>query len=145
MNLQNQNQNQSHAAIDSFGRAVAARLAGAEQDLSHDISERLRAARVRAVAKRRLANSPAAAGVLVSGGELALPFNSHHGHWKTRLMALLPLLLLVVGLMFIGFMQDQFFTDELAEVDSEILTDALPPAAYTDPGFLQYLRSRQAN
>ena len=29
---------------------------------------------------------------------------------------------------------------ELAEVDAALLTDALPPAAYADPGFLQFLK-----
>jgi len=28
-----------------------------------------------------------------------------------------------------------------AEVDSQLLADALPPSAYTDPGFAEYLRS----
>jgi hypothetical protein len=33
---------------------------------------------------------------------------------------------------------------EIAAVDAELLTDELPPAAYTDPGFLQFLRSNNA-
>ena len=31
--------------------------------------------------------------------------------------------------------------DEVAEVDAAILTDDLPPSAYTDPGFAQFLKS----
>jgi hypothetical protein len=31
---------------------------------------------------------------------------------------------------------------ELAEIDAAILTDDLPPAAYTDPGFAQFLKIR---
>jgi hypothetical protein len=31
-------------------------------------------------------------------------------------------------------------SNELAEIDVEILTGELPPAAYTDPGFAQFLR-----
>jgi hypothetical protein len=31
--------------------------------------------------------------------------------------------------------------NELAEVDSALLIDDLPPAAYADPGFLQFLKN----
>jgi hypothetical protein len=29
---------------------------------------------------------------------------------------------------------------EVAEVDAALLTDDLPPAAYADPGFIQFLK-----
>jgi hypothetical protein len=41
---------------DRFGRQVAARLAGSTTDLPHHVTERLRAARVQAVARRKLVN-----------------------------------------------------------------------------------------
>jgi hypothetical protein len=31
--------------------------------------------------------------------------------------------------------------NELAEVDTALLTDDLPPSAYADPGFVQFLRA----
>ena len=31
-----------------------------------------------------------------------------------------------------------------AEVDAALLTDDLPPAAYTDPGFAQFLKTKGA-
>ncbi len=31
--------------------------------------------------------------------------------------------------------------NEVAEVDAALLTDDLPPSAYADPGFLQYLKT----
>jgi hypothetical protein len=40
----------------------------------------------------------------------------------------------------IGALQDQERAFELAEVDAEILTSELPPTAFTDPGFLQFLK-----
>ena len=43
--------------------------------------------------------------------------------------------------MAIELIQDDFWADEVASVDAELLTDELPPSAYTDPGFAQYLRS----
>jgi hypothetical protein len=41
--------------------------------------------------------------------------------------------------------QDQYRADELADVDVELLTDELPPAAYTDPGFIEFLRTTPRN
>jgi hypothetical protein len=37
---------------------------------------------------------------------------------------------------------DDFLAQDLAEIDSAILADDLPPAAYTDPGFAQFLKNR---
>ena len=55
--------------------------------------------------------------------------------------AIIPLVALVVGFVAIELVQDDFWADEIASVDAELLTDELPPEAYTDPGFAQYLRS----
>jgi hypothetical protein len=50
------------------------------------------------------------------------------------------LIALLAGLAVIGVVQDQDRAHELAEVDTEILTGDLPPSAYTDPGFAQFLK-----
>ena len=46
-----------------------------------------------------------------------------------------------MGLVAIHVIQNDYRAQEVAEVDTALLTDALPPAAYTDPGFLQFLKS----
>jgi hypothetical protein len=51
------------------------------------------------------------------------------------------MVVLLVGLFCIDAVQDQYRADELADVDLELLTAELPPVAYTDPGFVQFLRS----
>jgi hypothetical protein len=56
-----------------------------------------------------------------------------------------PLIALVAGLITISVMQDEDRASELAEVDAALLTDDLPPAAYTDPGFAQFLKSDGAS
>jgi hypothetical protein len=38
-------------------------------------------------------------------------------------------------------MQNEDRARELAEVDVALLTDDLPPAAFSDPGFLQFLKT----
>ena len=54
---------------------------------------------------------------------------------------MLPLIALVVGLVAIDIIQDDDFMAELAEVDAALLTDDLPPDAYADPGFVQFLKT----
>jgi hypothetical protein len=50
------------------------------------------------------------------------------------------LLALVLGLIAINTIQNDDNANELAEIDAALLTDDLPPAAYTDPGFAQFLK-----
>jgi Protein of unknown function (DUF3619) len=126
--------------VEVFGRAIAARLTESMDDLPHDITERLRAARSQAVAKRRLVSAQPASEISISGGEATLQFGDDEG-WLNRIASLLPLLALIVGLLSIGILQDEMRAKEVAEVDAELLTDVLPPAAYTDPGFAQFIRT----
>ena len=48
---------------------------------------------------------------------------------------------LMFGLASIHIFQNELRTDELASLDTELLIDDLPPAAYTDPGFLVFLKT----
>ncbi|MFD0669530.1 DUF3619 family protein [Ramlibacter sp. MAHUQ-53] len=125
---------------DQFGRRVAARLSEGSQSLPHDVSERLRAARVRAVASRK----PEPIVSRVRGFALA-GFNSaqeHLGFWG-RLASALPVVVLAAGLVAIHLVQNEIRASEVAEVDAALLTDDLPPAAYADPGFAQFLKTGQ--
>ncbi|CDS55063.1 Probable transmembrane protein [Polaromonas sp. CG9_12] len=56
---------------------------------------------------------------------------------------MLPLIALVTGLLVINTFQSDNRTQELAEVDAALLTDDLPPAAFADPGFVQFLKTRR--
>jgi hypothetical protein len=135
---------QSLTDADVFGKAVAQRLSEGSESLPHGISERLKAARSQAVAKRRLVSVQVASTVSISGGEAALQWGGDGDSWWNRIASFLPLLALVAGLISIAVLQDELRTREVAEVDAELLTDDLPPAAFTDPGFAQYLRVNQA-
>lgn len=131
------------SAQDQFGLRLAARLDAASHDLSHDISERLRAARTRAVAARRAPQLQlrSQTSVSVQGGVGLLHYGGDEGlNLWSRLASLFPLLALVAGLMLIQHISDDDRANELAEVDSALLTDDLPPSAYADPGFLQFLK-----
>ena len=128
----------SAAATEAqFGRRVAARLSAGTQDLPHEITERLRAARVQALAHRKVVRVLQPARAVVPNGSTA----ALGGGWWTRIGSVIPLVALVAGLIVITTMQEDSRTNELAEVDAALLTDDLPPAAYTDPGFAQFLKN----
>jgi hypothetical protein len=124
---------------DRFGRAVAARLSTGTDEMPYDVRERLRAARTRALAARR---QPATAPTIVrnGGGSAALSLGDGQPGWFTRIASVLPLIVLAAGLVLIHTVQTDRRASELAEVDAALLTDTLPPAAYADPGFVQFLK-----
>lgn len=126
---------------DQFGRQVAERLDASLPELPHNVAERLRAARVQAVAQRKLVVLQPARQISVSsGGQATLGGDGRIGLWG-RLASALPLIVLAAGLVTIHVVQNDRRASEIAEVDAALLTDDLPPAAYADPGFLQFLKS----
>ena len=134
------NSTQLTPSHDRFGRRVAARLAAGTQELPYEVSERLRAARMQALAKRkRIVGLNAAAGISHSGGEAALTGDEHVSWWN-RIASVLPIVALVAGLVLIHGIQNERRANEVAEVDAALLTDDLPPSAYADPGFIQFLK-----
>jgi hypothetical protein len=130
-------------AIDLFGLRVTARLSNTVEDLPHDISERLRAARVQAVDKHKWVLTQAATEIFVHdhSGTLTAGHGHPHANWWNRLGAAGLLLTLILGLFSINVIQDELGARELADIDAAILIDELPPAAYVDPGFAQFLKS----
>jgi hypothetical protein len=131
---------QSEQLQDRFGRRIAARLSAGTAELSHDVAERLRAARVQAVARRKPAVIRTATAAAASGGAATLTFGEGQSLWN-RIASVLPLIALVAGLFVIQVAQDEHRAHEVAEVDAALLTDDLPPAAYADPGFIQFLKA----
>lgn len=139
---------QSQAAAERFALRVASRLSHGAEDLPYDISERLRASRMQALAKRKKDSVPvrlAAPVVVHAGGSAALGRGgSEGGSWWNALVSAIPLMALVVGLVVINIAQDESSVNDVAEVDAALLTDDLPPAAYADPGFVQFLKTAAA-
>ena len=126
---------------DRFGRQIAARLSASTVDMPHDITERLRASRVRALASRKPRTLAVLLPVSVAGGPAALDAGNDSPGWWNRIASALPLIALVAGLIAIHAVQNERRASEVAEVDAALLIDDLPPSAYADPGFLQFLRS----
>jgi hypothetical protein len=130
--------NGSELLQERFGRAVGRRLSAGTAELPYHVTERLRAARVQALAKRKIeAVAPA---VVANGGNAgALTFGGF-SLWR-QIASALPLVVLVGGLVVIHSVQNGQRATEVAEVDAQLLTDDLPPEAYADPGFVQFLKS----
>ena len=136
------NQNRADILQDRFALKAAAYLSTATTNLPHDISERLRAARVQAVAKRKIAKIQTAGSTVNMGGSAAMTWGAPDGlGWWGRIGSVMPLIALVVGMLTINSVQNDNRAQEVAEVDAALLTDDLPPAAFSDPGFVQFLKS----
>lgn len=127
--------------VDQVGQAIARQLNDHALDLPHDISERLRVARTQALSQRKLEPVRVLAPQLVTAiGSSMGKLDEGLNLWS-RLASALPLIALIFGLATIHVLQNEFRANEIAQIDAELLTDDLPPAAYTDPGFLIFLKS----
>ena len=62
------------------------------------------------------------------------------GPWWQRAAALLPIAVLVGGLTAIDALVGRDHVVTAAEIDTQLLADNLPPQAYSDPGFAEFLR-----
>ena len=142
-------------ACDAFGQRIVARLNKGLDEVHPDISQRLAWARQQAIAKSAaLGRTAPAKATGVRGQSTVLAYAGQSGtgngnggdqewHWAAR-MAFTGAMLLAFGAALVSIEQNAQMNRarEVAEVDTDILTDDLPPSAYVDPGFSQYLRVR---
>jgi hypothetical protein len=118
-----------------YALRVAARLSERSDELPHDIGERLRFAREQALARARVARE-AASSAARSGGAAVLG-----GGWWPRLAAALPVLALAAALVLVQTDQQDEQLRAAVETDAALLADDLPPSAYADPGFAEFLKA----
>lgn len=142
--MKNSNTPATAAALDALesriAYRVAARLSQRADALEGDIAERLRFAREQALERAKSARAAesrpvvaiSAAGAAVLGGG---------GGWWLKLGSVLPLLALAVGLFLIQHLHTQAQIEAAAQIDVELLADDLPPEAYNDAGFVEFLKS----
>ncbi|MGY4829419.1 DUF3619 family protein [Sphaerotilaceae bacterium SBD11-9] len=137
------------AELDALEARLAFRLTAAlterTADLSPDVTERLRFAREQALARARTARAATTAKpevVVSSGTTLTLGRGSNEGSaWWVQLVALVPLIALLGGLVLIQKLHDRNQIAAAAEIDASLLADDLPPSAYSDPGFVEFLKA----
>ena len=124
-----------------FAQRVVLHLSEATENLGADISERLRFAREAALQRARAARTAAAVVPSLNGGAAAtLSLGGWPAQWGLKAASLLPLIALLAGLIFIQHMQTQEQISIAAEIDADLLADDLPPKAYSDAGFVEFLK-----
>ncbi len=142
--MTNSSHYQGELLQERFGLKLAARLSEGSDTLPADISERLRHARMQAVARRKQLRARPAESFARSGNSTILGGPSERPNIWQRVGMALPILALLFGLVAIDHTLDAKTAQDLARVDAALLVDDLPLAAYADPGFLQFLRMQQA-
>lgn len=127
------------AAQTRFGYAVAARLSLGSEQLPPGTMAALDQARMRALARQQ---RRAGARVWLGGAATAVIAGGpgDRASWRARLAAALALPALWFGLYALQHYQQERFVHRIADIDTALLLDDLPPQAYTDPGFRHYLR-----
>ncbi len=121
-----------------FALRVAARLTERSQDLGPDVTERLRFAREQALERARSARGAGAPVTVARSGAVMLGAGSG---WWLKIASVLPALALIAGLVLIQRWQDNAQVSVAAEVDAALLADDLPPTAYSDAGFAEFLKT----
>lgn len=129
------------SAQDLLGKRLT-KMLDDNTDLSYEVTERLRAARTRALSLRRIAQPQlqTAQEIQTQNGSALLKFPSQILLFLQTFGSIIPLLGLVAGLVLIHEFHNDQSALELAEIDSALLIDDLPPNAYTDSSFLDYLK-----
>lgn len=144
--------------LDRVGLLLASQLDRNLESLSPDIGERLRFARDRAVARARQARLQGVGvgeSTWATGSGSALVVGGRSGGWSVNLLwggsgngnprwsrwvSVLPLCILGLGFLAIQDTLQERQIQAAAEVDAALLADDLPPQAYADPGFAEFLR-----
>ena len=141
----NTNNTLSPVDVDSlqsrFGLRVAALLTEQSQSVSANVGERLRFAREQALARASLARRAVGVQTQVLGNGSSAVLGASGGGWWVRVASVLPLIVLAGGLLLIQHWQTLAQISVAAEVDAALLADTLPPAAYSDPGFVEFLKT----
>lgn len=145
-NLTSQEASRLEALQARFGIRVASALEALQASKpDRDADERLRFAREQALARaRELRRAPVSAHVVGrSDGAAVLAGGpaSDRAPWWLRLSSLLPLAVLLAGLLLIDHQYTRAQIEAAAEVDAALLADDLPPEAYRDPGFVEFLKA----
>lgn len=124
---------------------LAAALTEHQRDaVNPDIEARLSFAREQAMTAARKALRVAQPSILVTADGAAVLGGgpgANQTPWWLRLGSLIPLAVLLAGLVLIEKQYTRSQIDAAVDVDAAILADDLPPEAYRDRGFVEFLRT----
>ncbi len=133
-----------------FALRITALLNESAQNLPKDVTERLRVARQNAMQQAQAARTAVAKPVVATSGlswawnkvfaSAGGPSGSDSPAWWNKLVTVLPLAVLVLGLLAIQDLHSSGLISTAADIDAALLADDLPPGAYQDAGFLEFLK-----
>ncbi|MEW6512899.1 MAG: DUF3619 family protein [Pseudomonadota bacterium] len=123
---------------EQFARQLCRVLDRGAEELDHGVTERLRAARERAL-QRQLVLAPEYA--IVGAGGAALLGGDEQKH---PLRTALAILMLLLGVALSYYWNGLSQADENEVIDSALLADDLPPNAYLDNGFQAWLEKEDS-
>jgi hypothetical protein len=121
--------------MSEFAMRICAALDQGTRTLGEKATQRLRAARDTALQRQVV---PVAAFAFAGLGQLF--GTSWHRHYRGILAFLALLIGTLSASLGTSLWQGVQQADELAAIDSELLSDDVPPSAYTDSGFLKWLQ-----
>ena len=146
--MKNQNTILTSGGLDAvqarFGLRVASRLNEGTRELPADVTERLRFAREQALERARLVRKAEAAGEVQAvgrGGSATLAFGGPGSQRWFKLASVLPVVALIGGFLLIEHVHQKSQIAAAAEIDAALLADDVPVAAYSDPGFVEFLKA----
>ncbi len=119
----------------ALAQKICLRLDRTTEQLSPRIAERLAAARATALAAAKPTPRPAP-----SRADSPLTSDRPPLWWRVSATAI-PALLLVLGVFLVDAVQQEQSVEEIAAIDSALLTDELPLVAYADHGFGVYIKN----
>lgn len=142
--MKNSNTPATAAALEALesriAYRIAARLSQRADAVDGDIAERLRFAREQALERAKAALTAESRTVVAVGAGGAALLGSGGGWWL-KLGSALPILALAAGLFLIQHLHTQAQIEAAAQIDVELLADDLPPEAYNDAGFVEFLKT----
>ena len=120
---------------NELARRIVQHLDYGVDHLEPGVRERLLAVRKNALSKYR--EQPVPVTALAWAGQAAARFTEHRFYGTRHLAAVSALVLALVG---VAYWQSTAPVNDLAELDTGLLTDELPINAYLDKGFDSWLK-----
>lgn len=137
--------NQTDALESRLGMRMAAALSERNVVFPHDLNERLRVAREQALGvardSRRSSVAAIASPAVIGSAGGSVSLGGGPNRWWLRLASVAPMMVLGLGLLLVQYWSDREQVLAAAAIDAVLLADDLPPTAYSDPGFREFLKS----
>lgn len=137
------NEMQQDVAQNHFERLVVKSLDQNLESLPTHINQRLEQARSLAISKKKSNKSYIWNFSLNFAGHTNTSKGSHNpqSNWWRNIGNILPIIVLLIALVGIAQWQQDARIDDIADIDAALLSDEVPPDAYTDNGFWIFLKT----